>query len=407
MTLNVLVCDDEPELAKEWLSEIESTVSPAEYKLLPIPGEEEFAAGVHGLICRRNKVREGQTSEQTGGLFDDVDILVIDYDLLHVEDTETRHTGEGIARLARAFSTCGLVVVLNQYPEAQFDLSLKGHIESHADLNVDAELIGAPGLWTKQDPGDFRPWHWPLLSDAAHRYRERVKALSATGALQAPVLATIGMTEADAGRLSDGAFGFLGPDAESFGLLAEKSFLQFIEGNSVAADPKDGAKLVESDPAACARIAASRVAKWLERDVLAPQDVLVDLPHLVQRFPFLLRTECLNEISAWNALVAGDVSVLQDGLLPKETWFDAPAWLGCPALWWQRVEDQPQIADLRMKFDYSTAPDFVFLEDASMFAPLAEALEFRAGFHNEFDRRFIKSFAGLRYAPRRRLAFAD
>ena len=58
-------------------------------------------------------------------LFDGANVLILDYDLYHVDEENTRYTGEGVAHLARVHSECGLIVVLNQFMEAQFDLSLR------------------------------------------------------------------------------------------------------------------------------------------------------------------------------------------------------------------------------------------------------------------------------------------
>ena len=55
--------------------------------------------------------------------------------------------------------------------------------------------------------------------------------------------------------------------------------------------------------------------------------------------------------------------------------------------------------------DFASVPPFVFAEDRSAFVHLSDAVEFRAGFHNAFDRRFIVPEEGIRYAPQRRLAF--
>ena len=37
-----------------------------------------------------------------------------------------------------------------------------------------------------------------------------------------------------------------------------------------------------------ARVVAAYIDRWFRRDVLGPQEALVDLPHLLMRLPFLL-----------------------------------------------------------------------------------------------------------------------
>lgn len=407
MPCKVLVCDDDPDLAAVWMAEIKKVTATADYDLLPVPSADALADAFADLLQRRARVRAGQPHGGEGGLFDDADIVIIDYDLIHIEDSGTRHTGEGIARLARAFSTCGIIVILNQFPEAQFDLSLRGHVASHGDLNLDADLVARPGLWTNGPWNDFRPWQWPVLSNAAERLRKRAAKLAVDGALDQPILATLGLSPDDAVRISDTAFGFIAASAPDADALAAHTFRQFLVANSSAADPKDAECLLAVDPGACARIAAARVAKWLERDLLAPQDVLVDAPHALQRFPFLMRPEHLGDLDAWNAVAAGDLTPLRDDLVPNEAWFAMKDWLGCPTLYWRRLDQAQSLGALRMEFDYSDVPDFVFLEDASRFAARDGAVEFRAGFHNEYDRRYAKRYEGIKYAPQRRFAFVD
>ncbi len=405
MTCSVLVCDDEPTSADEWLENISAALPGETYNLLPRPSPESISAAIRMLLSRREALRDKHARPEGSCLFDGVDVLIVDYDLLHIDEANTRHTGEGVARLARAFSTAGVIVVLNQYAEAQFDLSLRGHIESHADLNVDGRLVGHLGLWRCGPWEQFRPWHWPVLVDAVISFRSRAANLASNANLSHPISEALGMFPPDGARLSDTAFGFLAPGAESFDALAQTTFEGFIRANSAAVDTRDADELLTHDPEACARIAACRVAKWLEREVLGPQDVLIDIPHLIQRCPFLLRGD-IQDLETWNRAVFGGAEHVSP-LVPKEAWFSAENWLSRPALWWRRIEAAEIIREARNKFDFAQAPDFVFVEDASKFVPLSDAVEFRAGFHNAFDRRFVRKFPDIRYAPQRRFAFGD
>ena len=49
------------------------------------------------------------------------------------------------------------------------------------------------------------------------------------------------------------------------------------------------------------RVAAARLGKWLERLVLPGQNVLVDAPHLVSRFPSLVAADDLDETTRLGA----------------------------------------------------------------------------------------------------------
>ena len=53
-----------------------------------------------------------------------------------------------------------------------------------------------------------------------------------------------------------------------------------------------------------ARVAAGEVDRWVRRDLLGPQDLLVDVPHLLMRMPFLLGRDA-NEPERWNDAVMG------------------------------------------------------------------------------------------------------
>jgi hypothetical protein len=322
---------------------------------------------------------------------------MVDYDLLHVDEDNARYTGEGVARLARAFADCHVIVILNQYPEAQFDLSLRGHIVSHADLNIDAHLMKNAGLWSPPPWEGFRPWAWEVLGAAVARQKKRLKDLEK--GLSQPIINLIGMTAEDASSLSDGAFGFIAPKAKNFQELAAQTFDLFL---GTTTDGKDAHSLGGKGSAAACRFAAARVSKWLERELLGPQDVLVDVPHLLQRLPFLLSGDRADP-ATWDQAIR-DEGPLRDAV-PKDVWFSADGWLSRPAVWWHRLERDPVVRKRRTEFDFSTVPDFVFLEDVSSFCPRSEATEFRAGFHNAYDRRFAKVVDGVRYAPQRRFAF--
>ena len=165
MTCTVLVCDDDHGLAEQWVEAIRN-VAGEQYTVRDAPDIDAVRTSVRELLRRRSELRKRERAEKQFCIFDNVDILVIDYDLLHVDENNAQYTGEGLGRLARMFTDCSVVVILNQYPQAQFDLRLRGNLESHADLNVDAELVGTPGLWQDAPWEGFRPWKWQTLLGA-------------------------------------------------------------------------------------------------------------------------------------------------------------------------------------------------------------------------------------------------
>ncbi|MDE0209400.1 MAG: hypothetical protein OXJ64_05910 [Boseongicola sp.] len=397
MKYRVLICDDEFEQTEAWVEGVKS-IAPAEtYSVLAAPSTEDIGVAVKELLVRRGAAREGVAREAEICLFDSVDIVVVDYDLVHIEEDGAQHTGEGIARLARTFAGCSVVVVLNQFEGIDFDLSLRGHLESHADLNIDGDRLTTPGLWRSPPWEGFRPWYWQTLDGAVETQRARERLVAEF--FDRPIVEALGMRLEDASRLSDSAFGFIAPNAEDFAALQGQTFRAFL---STAQDGRDAEALSNSDRAGAARFVAARIGKWLERELLGPQDVLLDVPHLLQRFPFLMGDR-IEDPDAWNEAVH-EVGWLRE-TLGEDVWFGASECLSRPAVWFQRIEEDGAIGERRATFDFSVVPELVFLEDRSVFAPMSEAKEFRAGFHNSYDRRFVRPVQEIRYGPQRRFAF--
>lgn len=396
---SIQVYDDEPDFEHDWVEKIKEAAPSELYSVTGSNSPTSLRDAAQELLARRSAARadEPVSRPRESCSFDEAHILVLDYDLVHVDETAARHTGEGLARLARAFSSCDIVVVLNQFPGVQFDLSLRGHLSSHADLNLDAELLGSPRLWRDAHWQGFRPWSWQALHQAVKTQRARVRRVAETPD-DGSIVDALGMSEEDVARLSDSAFGFVAPRANSPEEFCSRTFSDFLQDAEDARDVHAAARI---EPGSENRFVAARIGKWLERAVLAPQDVLVDVPHLVERYPFLLGDD-VSDREAWDDVVHNHARLMQE--IPEECWFTPPELLSRPAVWRQRFEAHPDVSERRFNFDYSQVPALVFLEDTSRFGLLDEATEFRAGHHNPFDRRFVKLEQGLRYAPQRRLA---
>ena len=398
MTCTVLVCDDDHSLARDWVEEIRGVVTDA-YHVLDAPETETVRSSAQELLLRRTDLRQGRSRPREACIFDSIDILVIDYDLLHVDEDNAQYTGEGLGRLARMFTECSVVVVLNQYRQSQFDLRLRGNLESHADLNIHGDLIGMPGLWLGPPWTGFRPWKWQTLKGAVETQRARQEVVQTCW--ERSVLDTFGVQSDDTSRLSDSAFGFLSPIAENFQALREVTFRSFLEG---ASQDRDVRSLAGSDRRSAVRVAAARIGKWLEREVLGGQDALMDIPHLLQRFPFVLGN-AVTELQMWNSAIQ-DPQLIAEAI-GEDTWFGPKEFLSRPAIWTSRFETDANVREMRSSFDFASVPEFVFVEDQSIFVELEGATEFRAGFHNAFDRRYIARVSDISYGPQRRLAFGS
>ena len=398
MTYSVLICDDDTDICSLWVETVRSVAPPEHYEVLEPPSRSALQDAIQEVFARQSALLDGNVREQARCMFDGADVLILDYDLLHIDERHARHTGESLARLVRLCTTAGVVVVVNQFG-THFDLSLRGHLSSHADLNLQAELLGSPGLWTDPPWDGFRPWHWQTLHRAVETQRARQRLVAEH--FNEAIVGVLGMREEDLLCLSDTAVGFIAPDAHDWEDTQVHTFKSFAEsiGNG-----KCTSDLLKLDKEAAYRFAASRIGKWLERQVLGPQDVLVDLPHLVQFFPFLLEDD-MGELEAWNATAFEPESL--KGKVPAGCWFEAGGFLSRPAVWRQRFEADNAVRESWGALDYSSGRPFVFLEDTSSFAPFDDARQFRAGHHNAFDWRFIKHLNGITYTPQRRLAYAE
>ncbi len=59
--------------------------------------------------------------------------------------------GHRLAYLARCYSDAKYIVVLNQFGENRFDLTLRGHPEAHADLHIGLRQATNAGLWRREE----------------------------------------------------------------------------------------------------------------------------------------------------------------------------------------------------------------------------------------------------------------
>jgi len=401
----ILIYDDYSGTVARWKDELDSIEDVKKHFDVLGVGRNTFEEIVSGLERRRRDARKNPAWGSTNDL-DSAGILILDYDLLDPKKG-TYLTGESVAYLARCYSRCGLIIGLNQFGENPFDLTLRGHPESYADLNLGGRQIANPGLW-----GDrwirFRPWSWPLLPQAHEAYKRRVKQLM--GHLDEPVLSFLGFPEEIAKILPRSAAEFVAGTKRP----EQTTFRDFV----MASKSMNGLRRKDKplDEESIARIAAARVAKWLERLVLPGQDILVDAPHLVARYPSVLRGE-RKTLESWNATASlENASKLGMDYRKIETFrFKKADWLSRPAWFWHGVSNFPKIAEVMNPWSVDR-PDFAFCEDISRFLPRDAAREFVADVSSSFVRRFLvnpnskdgRAFAGalkaVDYRPMVRLS---
>lgn len=242
-----------------------------------------------------------------------------------------------------------------------------------------------------------------MLPTAYRAFKRRVKRLS--GQLHREILPYLGFDQEVIATLPRSTREFLG-----IGEAPERTtFTAFVASSGNGLRPKDKAMDSES----IARIAAARIWKWLERLVLAGQDVLVDAPHLISRYPSLLRGD-RKTVAAWNktasfARGSGEVNIPKN----RDVRFSHPDWVSRPAWFWKKLVNLEQIREIADPFAKEKA-DFVFCEDISRFIEREAAREFVADLPSSFVRRFVIDHAstegkkvskGVDYIPAVRFSF--
>lgn len=281
--LKILVCDDVDNRAARWANALKQVDGGRGLLQVVIPADEDLVAAIDSLEKRREVAR--MTSEQRppklseedqravhSNLFDDVSILILDYDLFwlgvdrdadtRVLPTRARLTGEEVAYLVRCYSRCEYIVGLNQFGDNPFNLNLRGHLTSYADLNIGGVQLGNPGLWGQWVEG-FKPSSWPNLLAAPAAQRERTAFLAER--MSRPILATLGLVDDEYPIVPREALEFLGtanPLEVTFSDLAQLGRPHGLDKTDVA-----------WEDSALVKIAASRIAKWLEREVLSGGEI--------------------------------------------------------------------------------------------------------------------------------------
>ena len=410
--MKITVWDDDQEAAADWRDEIQQVIDGHGVVGNVIAHErDEIRNELKILHSRRRHSLEGEGASEDGDNpeLDSTDILVVDNDLFALDEFVDL-TAEMVAARVLAYADCAYVVVLNVNPEVDFDLSLLGRPDSKADLHINDPFLSNPGLWMEcpREGYAFRPWTWPLLVSQADLQRARASDLEqilSDGNANVPILDYFSFNDTARARLSRSTRGFLHPSKD----IKEVSFRDFISGNANAIDLKDGEGAIKGEHVGdIARICARRLSKWLSHFVLGPQDILIDLPHLISEFPFLVPAEQRGNGDFWNLfanLETPPMGQLTDDVSP--TRFQLPHWFDRPVFWKEGFDTEENID--RLIEAVSEAREWpVFCEDASAFFPADGCKEFVAGYHAASDNRFVRWFDNgdevVNYGPHSRLA---
>lgn len=426
--MSVLVCDDQELRCNEIVGKIREAGLP----------EPKTLVGANLTTELKNLfkyVRACMDTPETykpvdGLLFDDADLVILDNNLAHLEVEGTRLTAESIAGYIRAFTAVPYILSLNKNPDVDFDLRyLVGDYSTRADLALNSDHLANPALWTGNHGNakdGFIPWYWPNLSKVAARRRAQIKFVLQH--LDDSVVAALGFDDEAIGFLSLHARGALSPEAESDGddgggvmfnkltfrdvFIARDRSLPFKgERERLSSAEKGGNAAIRE---IIARSVAADIDLWFRRDVVGPQEPLVDVPHLLMRFPFLLGNRA-GDVKEWDRAVSAIAAPY--GLEQKlyadhlaKTKFQHDVWVPATCFWWPKLKADEKLNEFFFEAKEGAWADAVFCEDRSVFLersperPEGAPVEFPAEFEGSWGRRYVARLEGMHYAPRSRFA---
>ncbi len=281
---------------------------------------------------------------------------------------------------------------------------------------MNTQHLSMQRLWDRPGNGDFAPWYWPHLPGAAVKRRGQIDFVR--DRLNDHIWKALNFPPSAMDYLSRRATGALNPKMEVGQDIQEVTFSDFFEinrslppemrGDLKSRASKDDLLALE----AIARVAAAELDRWLRKEVLVLQDVLIDLPHLLSRMPVLLG-KAASELSSWNAVVTQieppyglDRELF--GRYVEKTVFRHSDWVPSPCFWWPELRKDTELRDIFFESDRNW-PDAVFCEDVSTFL-LAEPRgedpeprEFAADIEGSWPRRYVAMKADLNFSPRSRI----
>jgi hypothetical protein len=435
--MKIVVCDDSPSRGEDVMDHL-AAVGQSAPTLLTGDGLTKALASLFDRIgAFRIPEESGARRWDFSGYkhrwseFDDADLLLLDNNLTLLDNEGPPLTAESIAGYLRAFTHARYIVSLNMNPDVDFDLRyLVGDFLTRADLAINARHLENGYLWSgaPQDAREgFAPWYWPRLADIAEYRIRQIEFIQAN--YDRSVLDALGFDEESVHTLSRHAQGALSPEAspESHDAgngrnLRDVTFREFFLAKNRALPVPDERDQLDAAfeqngeiQKLVARIVAADIDLWLRRDVLGPQEPLVDVPHLTGRFPFLLGGVG-NSLDGWNSVVRhpeapfGLDPRMYDDHVNSHRFKQEGIWIQKACFWWSKLKDDEHLNAQLFAANGDAWPDVVFCEDVSEFRLRAGAdgvpdpVEFVAEFEGVWNRRHIANLDGIQYAPRTRLA---
>ena len=289
--MKIRIFDDETRQREKFLKDIEFAGLSSETFDVGVLVDQEFKDAFDGMRERQTAFRESGAWEQDGtNPLDNVDVLMVDFDLF---DTQGVTNADQVAYLARCFTTCGIIVVMNRQAHNPFDLTLKDHPESFSDLEIGQKQLGSRVMWGT-GLEEFAPWYWPILPRSVKDFGKRVKDVEEALQQGKTIREMLEFPEESWSWLPRNVLQFLGKDDRLENFLRTSPFGLYPRD-------RDALETNTEDMSSMSHLLAARISKWLEWLVLPGMDILVDAPHLVSRFPSLLKGD-RSRVETWNAV---------------------------------------------------------------------------------------------------------
>ena len=344
---------------------------------------------------------------------------VLACDALIIEDHGARDSWS--AALAPALRCMGgASLLIGVAPEPHPDLDIAGfNLRAGSDLDqvVRVEHLATGALWERAGapaPDGFAPWHWPGIADSATRRRRATRRIGRS--TREPVCALAGLRGSASRALGMRARGLLAPQQRWRDASLAQTHDLFTHGPGAMTQRERAALLAHAQAGregavrAFARTVAWQLQTWLDETVRIENDVVVDLPTLIERLPIVLGPG-LSDLRAWNAATRASDPRAALAQAPHRDTLLASVIRTTP--WADRILlAWPAIARLRgldkALFETNTQewPDAVFTHDTSEFRQSTRAATriVTATDGQVWNRRWIAELPGRRYAPRARIA---
>lgn len=424
MTIRILAIDDrDPE-------SIQKAASEAGIEEVDIPHNLEQL--LRDLFDLSKEVFTGNATANRIAEFS-CDLVLLDFGLTTLK-FDFRLTAEHIAGYIRALTDVPFVVSLNKLGNVDFDLKyLLGDFDTRADLALHTDLLANPGLWSGQvKAGEFCPWYWPRLNEAARRRRAQIEFIKRN--LDHPILESLGFPDEAIEQLSLQAIAFLSPEADDGGAngagsVREVTFWQHFRssnrtlirddrrglfGDPPVEIPASAEGVEDNIKTIAARVVAGELDFWFRRDILGPQRLLIDAPHLQAKYRFRPGEGDDADPEAWSAtakllvppygfskeffqaIKASEFGQRHDGV--------DLIWTDKPCFWLPQIEDSDEFIQLAEKHP-KRHNNLVFCEDTRRFVDTKKSTphRFETALGRGIDVRYIEK-PGPGYSPKSQLA---